>query len=157
MWPFIWINLNLLHPRMLCAKFGWNWPSGSGEILNIILHSRYYLPLEQGVALYLNKLDSPSSKDALCQVRLKLTQWFWRRSWKCEKFTDGQMDGQTDDRWSEKLTWAFSLGELKIAHLVINQSSHFQWLFLDKYIWFLLEVISHCMLSWEVDYIGVAL
>ena len=28
---FIWINLNPLHPRMLCAKFGWNWPSGSGE------------------------------------------------------------------------------------------------------------------------------
>ena len=21
-------NLNPLHPRMLCAKFGWNWPSG---------------------------------------------------------------------------------------------------------------------------------
>ena len=25
------VNLNPLHPRMLCAKFGWNWPSGSGE------------------------------------------------------------------------------------------------------------------------------
>ena len=21
----------LIHPMMLCAKFGWNWPSGSGE------------------------------------------------------------------------------------------------------------------------------
>ena len=30
-WFFIWTNLNPLHPRMLCAKFGWNWPSGSGE------------------------------------------------------------------------------------------------------------------------------
>ena len=29
--PFIWINLNLLHPRMLYAKFGWNWPSDSEE------------------------------------------------------------------------------------------------------------------------------
>ena len=28
---FIWIILNPLYPRMLCAKFGWNWPSGSGE------------------------------------------------------------------------------------------------------------------------------
>ena len=28
---FTWINLNPLHPRMLCAKFGWNWLSGSGE------------------------------------------------------------------------------------------------------------------------------
>ena len=30
-WPFIWTNLNPLHQRMLCAKFGLNWPSGSGE------------------------------------------------------------------------------------------------------------------------------
>ena len=29
--PFIWTNLNPLHPRMLCAKFCWNWPSSSGE------------------------------------------------------------------------------------------------------------------------------
>ena len=28
---FIWTNLNPLHPSMLCAKFGWNWLSGSGE------------------------------------------------------------------------------------------------------------------------------
>ena len=30
-WFFIWTNLNPFHPRMLCAKFGWNWPSSSGE------------------------------------------------------------------------------------------------------------------------------
>ena len=28
---FIWINVNSLHPRMLCTKFSWNWPNGSGE------------------------------------------------------------------------------------------------------------------------------
>ena len=28
---FIRRNLNSLHPSMLCAKFGWNWPSGSWE------------------------------------------------------------------------------------------------------------------------------
>ena len=32
-WPFIWTNLNPHPPRMLCAKFGWNWPSGSEEEL----------------------------------------------------------------------------------------------------------------------------
>ena len=36
-------------------------------------------PLEKGGALHLNKLESPSPKDALCQVWLKLAQWFWRR------------------------------------------------------------------------------
>ena len=36
-WPFIWRNVNPLHPRMLRVKFGWNWPSGSGE--NIFINS----------------------------------------------------------------------------------------------------------------------
>ena len=30
-WPFVWTNLNLLHPVMLCAKFGWNRSSGSWQ------------------------------------------------------------------------------------------------------------------------------
>ena len=82
--PFIWTNLNPLHPRMLCAKFGWNWPSGSGEedfLISSMYFSlfRYYLPLEKGRALHLNKLESPSPKNALCLVWLKLAQWFWRR------------------------------------------------------------------------------
>ena len=142
--PFIWTNLNPLHPRMLCAKFGWNWLSCSGgedffNFVNVFLQFRNYLLLEKGEALHLNKLEfplpkdalcqvwlklvqwlwtrrflnlvnvfslfhnylpldkegtlhlnkleSPSSKDALCQVWLKLAQWFWRRRWKCEKFT----------------------------------------------------------------------
>ena len=41
-----------------------------------------YLPLEKGGALHLNKTESPSPKDALCQVLLKLAQWFLRRSCK---------------------------------------------------------------------------
>ena len=35
--PFIWItNLNPLNLRMLCAKFGWNWSSGSWEVVLVI-------------------------------------------------------------------------------------------------------------------------
>ena len=77
--PFIWTNLNPLHPRMLCAKFGWNWPSGSGEedflnFVNVFSLFRNYLPLEIGGTLHLNKLESSSPKDALCQFWLKLAQ-----------------------------------------------------------------------------------
>ena len=32
--PFIWTKLNPLYPKMLWAKFGWNWPSGSWEVEN---------------------------------------------------------------------------------------------------------------------------
>ena len=94
--PFIWTNLNPLHPGILCAKFGWNRPSGSGEDFNLFLLFPNYLPFGKGVALHLNKLKCPSPRDTLCQVWLKLAQWFWRRRWKCEQFTDRQTDGQTD-------------------------------------------------------------
>ena len=44
---FIWTNLNPLHQRMLCAKFGWNWPSGSGEedflISSMYMYFRYFV------------------------------------------------------------------------------------------------------------------
>ena len=82
--PFMWTNLNPLYPRMLCAKFGWNWPSGSGQedflnFLNAFSLFLNYLPLEKIGALHLNKIESPLPKDALCQVWLKLANWFWKR------------------------------------------------------------------------------
>ena len=132
-----WTKLNPIHQRMLCAKFGWNWSSGSREedfflissmyfsyyviispwkrvgpfiwtkfnalhlknalcqvwlkmvqwfwrrrffnFVNVFSLFRNYLTLEEGRALHLNKTQSPSPKNALCQVWLKLAQWFWRR------------------------------------------------------------------------------
>ena len=107
--------------------------------------------------LHLNKLESPSPKDALCHVWLKFAQWFWRRRFcnfvnefllfgnylhlkkgealhllknlnplhlrmLCAKFgwkmgkVNSQTDRQTaDNRRSEKHTWAFSSGEIKIT------------------------------------------
>ena len=44
------------------------------------------LLMEKGVALHLNTLEIPLSKRSLCQVWLKLAQWFWRTR-KCEMFT----------------------------------------------------------------------
>ena len=81
---FIWTNLNPLHPRIPSAQFGRKWLSGSGgedflSFVNVFSPFHNYLPFEKGVALYLNKLESPSPKDAVCQVWLKLAQWFWRR------------------------------------------------------------------------------
>ena len=64
---------------MLCAKFVWL--SGSGKrflnFVNVFSLFCNYLPLEKDWTLLLNKLESPSPKDALCQVWLKLAQWFW--------------------------------------------------------------------------------
>ena len=64
MLPFTWLNLTALHPRILCAKFGWNLPCESGE-------------------------EDENVKS------LQTDRW------------------TTDNRQSEKLTWAFSSGEAK--------------------------------------------
>ena len=41
---FIWRKLNSLHQRMLCVKFGWNWPISSGEEDILLLY-----PLGKGL------------------------------------------------------------------------------------------------------------
>ena len=46
-WFFIWSNLNPLHPKMHCAKFGSNWSSCSGEkdfflISSMYIYFRYF-------------------------------------------------------------------------------------------------------------------
>ena len=119
-------KLDPLHPRMLCAKFGCNWSSGSGEEDFKIL-SMYYCYftiisiLEKGsVLIWTNMVKwflirrffkissmsfcyfliiSPWKRVGLfiCTIPFtqgcfvlsleKLTQLFWRRRWKCEKFT----------------------------------------------------------------------
>ena len=38
-WAFTLRKLNPLYPKMLCTKFGWNWPSGSGE--DFIISSKF--------------------------------------------------------------------------------------------------------------------
>ena len=53
----IHFKLNPHHPRMLCTKI---------------------LPLKNIGAIYLNKLESSSPKNVLCQVWLKLAPWFLR-------------------------------------------------------------------------------
>jgi hypothetical protein len=77
--------------------------------------------LVKGYPLHLKNLESSPRKDHMCQVWLTFGQWFWRRSRKCKSL---QTDRQTDiqkDKWtpdngrSEKLTWAFSSGELTIG------------------------------------------
>ena len=53
--------------------------------------------MEKGGALYLNKLESLPPKNALCQVWLKLAQWFWRGRLKCEKFTTNNNNNNDND------------------------------------------------------------
>jgi hypothetical protein len=90
--PFIWTNLNCLNPRIIYTKFDWIWPAGSGEedfclcICTLLLLSAF----GEG---WSPSFETPSPKNDLCQVWLKLAQWFWRRRRKCKNL---QTDARTD-------------------------------------------------------------
>ena len=113
-WFFIWTNSNPRHPKMLYQIWlilaQWFWRRGFFNFVNVFSRFCNYLPLEKGGVLRLKKHESPSPKNALCQVWLKVAQLFWRKRWKCARFTDRWTT--TNKMWSQKLTWAFSSGEL---------------------------------------------
>ena len=55
----------------------WFWRRRFLNFVNVFSLFHNYLPFEKGGALLLNKLESPSPKDALWKVWLKLAQLFW--------------------------------------------------------------------------------
>ena len=59
----------------------WFWKR---RFLNSSVYFHYFaiISLGQGWGPSFDKIESPSSNNALCKVRLKLAQWFWRRFFK---------------------------------------------------------------------------
>ena len=124
-WSSIWTKLKSPSPNDALCKVWlklakWFLRSRFLNFANLFSLFRNFFHLEQGVDFYFSKLEFPLYKDALCQVWLKLAQWFLRRRWKCEKFTDRRT---TDNRRSEKLTWAFSSGDLNIYCICLSYLS----------------------------------
>ena len=52
----IWKKLNPLNPRTFWANFGWNWPDGSGEVVNVFSLCSFYPPLKKGIWKNMNCL-----------------------------------------------------------------------------------------------------
>ena len=76
-WSFILTHLILMHPRMLCIKFCWN----DTEVLWILSAIFLYFSITgifswKGVWSFFFTILIPFLKDALCQVRIKLTNGF---------------------------------------------------------------------------------
>ena len=87
--------------------------SGQEDFVNVFSLFRNYLPLEKDRAPHLNKLDSPSPKNALCELSLvnigsvvpeKMEMWKLYRQIYIR---------QMNDRRSESLTGGSSSGQLK--------------------------------------------
>ena len=65
--------------QVLMKLAQWFWRRRFLKNINVFSQFGNYFLLEKGGSLHLNKFESPLSKDTLCQVLLKLAQWFWRR------------------------------------------------------------------------------
>ena len=99
----------------------WFWRRRFLNFIKVFSLFRNYLPLERGSALHLNKLDSPSPKDAFCKVWLKLAQWFWRRFFKFRQFIFAMTDRRTD-RQRTKGDLSFQLRWAKNTELLYIQN-----------------------------------
>jgi hypothetical protein len=110
-WPFIWTNLNSIHPRIICAKFDWIWPAGSEEedfknfqcIFTLLLLS----PLGERLSPSfdrLNKLESPSPKDNF--VVPSMVNW---SNGSEEEVENVKVDRRTDRRTPDNQESSFDL------------------------------------------------
>ena len=83
------INIHIWEKLWLYLCQIWlNSGSREEEFFNFIKHFHYFVISPwKGWVLNLYKLETHLPKDALCQVWLKLTHWFWRRWWKSVKLT----------------------------------------------------------------------
>jgi hypothetical protein len=81
-WPFIWINLNSSCLRIICSKFYWIWPCGSGENLRKTT-SVYFYPFAiispwRRVSAFIWINFNPLSPRMMFDVWLKFAQKFLR-------------------------------------------------------------------------------
>ena len=114
---------------MLCAKFGWNWPIGTGakRFLNFINTGIFSLlwnnhHFEKGVALHLKKIESPLPKDAFCQV-----WWNWPSGSREEEenVKSLQTDGRTagDQKFKLMSFKLLEIIEIKAAYTIKEKST----------------------------------
>ena len=126
MGPLIWTNLSPHHPRIYCAKFDWNWSSGSGEIFFLIssMFFRYFViisPWKRTGPFIWTNMNSLYPRMVCAKFG-----WNWPRgSWEeVENRKRLQTDGQTrDDRRSEKLTLALSSGKLIKKGILVRKQN----------------------------------
>ena len=96
------------HPRIISAKFGWDWPVVWEEKTFFKFHLPFFLflawrPSWLEVGITGHNFGRGSSKDHSTKVWLQLAQWFLRRL-KCEMLTDGRRtksDGNIKARWAK--------------------------------------------------------
>ena len=115
--PLFCLKLSPLYPRMLCAKFRRNWPSGSEDLkVSSNMYFRYFVimsPWGRTCPFVWTNLNSIHLRMVCAKFCWNWTSGF--RDSEDENVKSLQTVGHTtDDRRSEKITWAVGSDELKI-------------------------------------------
>ena len=159
-WPFVWTNLNPLHPRMLCAKFGWNWLSDSGEE-DFLISSMYFHyfriispwkragpfiwtnvnPLHPGIFCAKFGWNWPSGSGEEDEIVKSL-----QTDRLTDRRTDKRTDGQTDSN-SYILPWTSFTGGIMNWLLTLRRRMYVSFGHLVKIIW-----LSHAQVMSTCDY-----
>ena len=95
------------------------------NFVNVFSLFPYHLSLEKGVALHFYKIESLLTKNPLCQVWLKLAEWFLRI--KCESLQQRRRQQQrrtTDKFRSKKLTKNTKIKPIKNPYLALRSNGH---------------------------------
>ena len=85
--PFIWTNLHPHHPRMLCAKFGWNWPSGSWEEVKnrkwkkCVTDNYINILIKVQISWVIRRQQLLRMRAMVCNWNLKATGFFFSLNW----------------------------------------------------------------------------
>ena len=110
-------------PKDTLCQVWENWLCCSGAMIfkscQCILTMLLSSPLSNGVAFHLKKLEFSLPKHALCQVLLKLAQYFWRRRWKCEKLKDWWTTCSQQVIINARLSFRLQLYKTHIKHSYI--------------------------------------
>ena len=100
-WVFIWTNLNSLHPRMHCSRFGWNWSTSWEEDFLKFRQSSFeqiWVPSTKGCIV-----PSLVEIDPVVLAK-KIKMW---KVYANDDNDDDDDDGQRTNFDQKKLTWAF--------------------------------------------------
>ena len=128
--PFIWTNMNPLHQRMFCGKFGWNKPSVSGEDENVKSLQTEWRTDRRTPEDHAVKFTWTFSYD-----ELKILPKPCQNCYYYSIFLIFSSTNIGNVRRSVKFTWTFSYGERKILlnHFKIATINPFFYFFFIQY------------------------
>ena len=147
------------HPRIISAKFGWDWLSRFRGEDFLKFHTHFFLflawwPSWLEVRIIGHNFGRGPSKDHSTKVWLQLVQWFLRRRLKCEmlmdrqRTTDDRRRTKSDDNSSPGLKARWAKNYIKINSRnwfgPVNSNFHFEDWCITK-----ISVITNSTINWE--------